>query len=138
MSGNDLLFCEMRLPDTRLGPETIFCTRAFDGIFNDLYRITADGRLFGPVERVLCDLATSKPDSRRGGPPFQTAFSRGHPGKREWSRPRAVHRVRDCDGHGVTLTVASSKAETRFTFHMPTAPFASAACLSAGITLSDR
>lgn len=53
MSGYDLLFCEMSLPDTGLGPETIFCTRAFDGVFNDLYRITADGRLFGPVQQVL-------------------------------------------------------------------------------------
>jgi hypothetical protein len=53
MGGYDLLFCEMPLPETTLGPETIFCTRAFDGVFNDLYRVTADGRLFGPVEPVL-------------------------------------------------------------------------------------
>lgn len=53
MGGYDLLLCEMSLPDTGLGPETIFCTRAFDGVFNDLYRITADGHLFGPVEQVL-------------------------------------------------------------------------------------
>jgi hypothetical protein len=53
MSGHDLLFCEMPLPDTGLGPETLFCTRAFDGVFNDSYRITADGHLFGPVEQVF-------------------------------------------------------------------------------------
>jgi len=53
MGGYDLLFCEMSLPDTRLGPESIFCTRAFDGVFNDAYRITADGRLFGPAEQML-------------------------------------------------------------------------------------
>lgn len=52
MSGYDLLLCEMSLPDTGLGAEIIFCTRTFDGVFNDLYRITADGRLFGPVEQV--------------------------------------------------------------------------------------
>lgn len=53
MAGYDLLFCEMPFPDAELGPETVFGTRAFDGVFNDIYRITADGRLIGPLEQVL-------------------------------------------------------------------------------------
>lgn len=52
MSGYDLLFCEMPFPDTGLGPETLFYTRAFDGVLSDVYRITADGHLFGPFEEV--------------------------------------------------------------------------------------
>jgi len=47
MSGYDLLFYEMPLPAARRGPETIFCTRAFDGAFNNLYRIKA------PFEQVF-------------------------------------------------------------------------------------
>lgn len=53
MGRYDLLFCEMPLPDAELGPEAVFCTRTFDGVLNNLYRITADRRLSGPVEQVL-------------------------------------------------------------------------------------
>jgi len=50
MSGYDLLFCEMPLPDTGLGPETLFCTRAFDGVFNDVYSAALAGRGSDSVE----------------------------------------------------------------------------------------
>jgi len=53
MSGYDLLFCEMPLLDTWLGPETLFYTRAFDGVLSDAYRITADGYLFCGVNSPM-------------------------------------------------------------------------------------
>lgn len=43
MSGFDLHFCDMPLPDTGLGPETLFCTRAFDGVFSDVYSHSSNG-----------------------------------------------------------------------------------------------
>lgn len=52
MSGYDLLLCEMSLPDPRFGPETLFLTRAFRGVFSELYVITADGHLLGPFDDV--------------------------------------------------------------------------------------
>ncbi|MDU0343994.1 hypothetical protein [Bosea rubneri] len=72
MSGYDLLFCEMPLPETKLGPETLFCTRAFDGVFSDVYRITADGYLFGPFEEV-------PPPANRPAQPTHGAAATGYP-----------------------------------------------------------
>lgn len=72
MSGYDLLFCEMPLPDTGLGPETLFCTRACDGVFSDFYRITADGRLLGLFEEL-------PPTANRPGQPAHGAAAAGYP-----------------------------------------------------------
>lgn len=52
MSGYDLLYCEMPLPAAGLGPTSLFFTRAFDGVWSNVCRITADGSLFGPFEEV--------------------------------------------------------------------------------------
>lgn len=54
MSGFDLIICEMALPDPSVAPDTLFQTRAFNGVFEDVYRITAEGELHAPaVEQVL-------------------------------------------------------------------------------------
>lgn len=95
MSGFDLLFCDMPLPDAGLGPETLFCTRAFDGVFSDVYRIMADGHLFGPFEEL-------PPTANRPGQPAHRAAATGYPAEGDplawngdiefWSlqRPRQV------------------------------------------------
>lgn len=45
MSGYDEIRCEMPMPASELGPDTVFHTRAFIAVFGESYTITSDGRL---------------------------------------------------------------------------------------------
>ena len=112
MSGFDLLFCDMPLPDTELGPESLFCTRAFDGVFSDVYRITADGHLFGPFEE------DPPPPANRPDQPTHVAAAR-YPAERHplawngdiefWSEqhPREVFFACFVDGRCVRILLES-------------------------------